>query len=254
MADEPVGDPLKLDKYAKVGYTKLKTFILDQELFDQPFDMVKFFQYVKFQIIKTNMYADLDKLSDKINTDHIIVKMMMKNIIKILDFFKVFESDGLQFVLKKQYKESKSNYYFANVKLVLFFDEETLDIAKQIKGYYEFQVDMKIKQNNEKYITKELIFTPMLWIVDDENLVDGLLKYIYRDGALMPTVDLEIEIPKKELGPAVFMKEMTQCLFYAMSYNGFDLENSDKVTDLKTTIKEAITTARDAGPNTSPTP
>jgi hypothetical protein len=70
----------------------------------------------------------------------------------------------------------------------------------------------------------------------------------------MPTVDLEIEIPKKELDPAVFMKEMTQCLFYTMSYNGFDLENSDKVTYLKTIIKEAITTARDAGPNTSPTP
>lgn len=244
MADEETDDPLKLDKYVKVGRTKLKKFILDQKLFDQPFDMVKFFEVVKFQIIKTNMYVDLDKLSDKINTDHIIVKMMMKNIIKILDFFKVFESDGLQFVLKKQYKENKSNYYFANVKLVLFFDEETLDIAKQIKGYYEFQVDMKIRQNNGKYITKELIFTPMIWIVDDENLVDGALKFIYKHGAFMPTIDLEIEIPKKELGPAAYMKEMTQCLFYAMSYNGYDLENSDKVTDLKTTIKEAITTAK----------
>ena len=70
----------------------------------------------------------------------------------------------------------------------------------------------------------------------------------------MPTIDLEIEIPKDELGPTAYMKEMTQCLFYAMSYNGYDLENSDKVTDLKTTIKGAITTAQDAGPTPPPSP
>ncbi len=254
MADEETDDPLKLDKYAKVGRTKMKTFILDQELFDQPLDMDKFFEVVKFQIIKVNMYGDMDKISDKINTNHIIIKLVMDNIIKILDFFKVFESDGLQFVIKKQYKESKNNYYFANVKFVLFFDEDTLDIAKQIKGYYEFQVDMKIRQNNGKYITKELIFTPMIWMVDDEHLVDSALKFIYKHGAFMPTIDLEIEIPKKELDPAAYMKEMTQCLFYAMSSNGYDLENSDKVTDLKTTIKEAITTAQDAGPTPLPSP
>jgi len=131
MADKKTDDPLKLDKYVKVGRTKMKTFILDQELFDQPLDMDKFFEVVKFQIIKDNMYGDMDKISDKINTNHIIIKQVMDNIIKILDSFKVFESDGLQFVIKKQYKENKNNYYFANVKFVLFFDEDTLDIAKK---------------------------------------------------------------------------------------------------------------------------
>lgn len=254
MADEETDDPLKLDKYAKVGRTKMKKFILDQKLFNQPVDMKKFFDLVKFQIIKTNMYGDLDKLSYLIDDKHIIIKLVMNNIKKILDFFKVFEREGITFKLREQYKEYKTGYNFANVKFVLFFDEETLDIAKQIKGYYEFQVDMKIRQNNGKYITKELIFTPMIWIVDDENLVDGALKFIYKNGAFMPTIDLEIEIPKKELDPAAYMKEMTQCLFYAMSYNGYDLENSDKVTDLKTTIKEAITTAQDAGPTPPPSP
>ena len=254
MADKKTDDPLKLDKYVKLGRTKMKTFILDQKLFDQPLDMDKFFEVVKFQINKDNMYVDMDKISDKINTNHIIIKQVMDNIIKILDSFKVFESDGLQFVIKKQYKENKNNYYFANVKFVLFFDEVALEIAKEIKGYYEFQVDMKIRQNNGKYITKELIFKPMIWIVGDKKLVDGALRFIYKDGAFMPTIDLEIEIPKKELDPAAYMKEMTQCLFYAMSYNGYDLENSDKVTDLKTTIKEAITTAQDAGPTPPPSP
>ena len=59
----------------------------------------------------------------------------------------------------------------------------------------------------------------------------------------MPTVELEIGIPKKELNPAAYMKEMTNCLFYAMTYNGYNIENSDTVDELKTSIKEAITAA-----------
>ena len=250
MAEQPAEQGPKLDKYAKVGYIKMKKFILDQKLFNQPVDMKKFFDLVKFQIINTNMYGDLDKLSYLIDDKHIIIKLVMNNIKKILDFFKVFEREGITFKLREQYKEYKTGYNFANVKFVLFFDEETLDIAKQIKGYYEFQVEMKIKLNNDKYITKELIFTPMIWIVDDENLVDGNLKFVLKNGPYMPTVDLEIEIPKKELNPAAYMKEMTNCLFYAMTYNGYNIENSDTVDELKTSIKEAITAAEDASPNT----
>ena len=229
-----------LDKYANIGYIKMKNFILGQNIFDQPVDMKTFFDVVSFQIIKSNMYGDLDKLSYIVNSNHPTIKLVMDNINRVLQHFSIFKNEGINFNIKKQYVDKKSNYVFTNVKFALAIDEGAIEIIRQVKGHYEFKIEMEIKQNNDKYIKKELVFTPMLLIVNDSALTDASLAYIYKHDGLVPMVDLEIQIPQSELDAAVFMKEMTNCLFYAMVYNGYNIENNQKVNELKVVIKNEI--------------
>ena len=52
------------------------------------------------------MYGDLDKLSYIVNINHPIIKLVMDNINRVLQHFSIFENEGINFNIKKQYVEA----------------------------------------------------------------------------------------------------------------------------------------------------
>ncbi len=100
---------------------------------------------------------------------------------------------------------------------------------------------MKIKQNNDSYVTHFMTFTPILFIENDYSLSNTTLKFVYRNGGISPTIDIEIILPNTYLNTtAVFMTEYTDCLMYALAYNEFDIENDPIFKKLRKTIQDSI--------------
>lgn len=100
---------------------------------------------------------------------------------------------------------------------------------------------MKIKQNNDSYVTHFVTFTPILFIENDYSLSSTTLKFVYRNGGISPTIDIEIILPNTYLNTtAIFMTEYTDCLMNALAYNKFDIENDPILKKLRKTIQDEI--------------
>ena len=230
-----------LIKFTTICYYELKKSISQQTILDQPVNMENFFNRSSTQTLRDTIKINLHELSYIINDKHRIIKHVIKNLKDTLDYFKVLKSEGITFKLRIQYQDKKDDYYFTNAKLELRYHEIYYTITSLVKCSFDIQVEMKIKQNNNSYVTHFVTFTPILFIENDYSLSSTTLKFVYRNGGISPTIDIEIILPNTRLNTtAVLMTEYTDCLMYALAYNKFDIENDPIFKKLRKTIQDEI--------------
>ena len=203
--------------------------------------MENFFNRTATQTLSDTIKINLQELSYNINDKHRIIKHVIKNLKDTLDYFKVLKSEGIVYKLRIQHQDKKDDYYFTNAKLELRYHEIYYTITSLVKCSFDIQVEMKIKQNNNSYVTHFVTFTPILFIENDYSLSSTTLKFVYRNGGISPTIDIEIILPNTYLNTtAVLMTEYTDCLMYALAYNKFDIENDPILKKLRKTIQDEI--------------
>ena len=230
-----------LIKFTTICHNELKKFIPQQTILAQPVNMENFFNRTATQTLSDTIKINLQELSYNINDKHRIIKHVIKNLKDTLDYFKVLKSEGITFKLRIQYQDKKDDYYFTNAKLELRYHEIYYTITSLVKCSFDIQVEMKIKQNNNSYVTHFVTFTPILFIENDYSLSSTTLKFVYRNGGISPTIDIEIILPNTHLNTtAVLMTEYTDCLMYALAYNKFDIENDPIFKKLRKTIQDEI--------------
>ena len=230
-----------LIKFTTICHNELKKFISQQTILDQPVNMENFFNRTATQTLRDTIKINLQELSYNINDKHRIIKHVIKNLKDTLDYFKVLKSEGIVYKLRIQYQDKKDDYYFTNAKLELWYHEIYYTITSLVKCSFDIQVEMKIKQNNDSYVTHFVTFTPILFIENDYSLSSTTLKFMYRNGGISPTIDIEIILPNTHLNTtAVLMTEYTDCLMYALAYNKFDIENDPIFKKLRKTIQDEI--------------
>jgi len=230
-----------LIKFTTICHNELKKFIPQQTILAQPVNMENFFNRTATQTLSDTIKINLQELSYNINDKHRIIKHVIKNLKDTLDYFKVLKSEGIVYKLRIQYQDKKDDYYFTNAKLELRYHEIYYTITSLVKCSFDIQVEMKIKQNNNSYVTHFVTFTPILFIENDYSLSSTTLKFVYRNGGISPTIDIEIILPNTYLNTtAVLMTEYTDCLMYALAYNKFDIENDPILKKLRKTIQDEI--------------
>ena len=230
-----------LIKFTTICHNELKKFIPQQTILAQPVNMENFFNRTSTQTLSDTIKINLQELSYNINDKHRIIKHVIKNLKDTLDYFKVLKSEGIVYKLRIQYQDKKDDYYFTNAKLGLWYHEIYYTITSLVKCSFDIQVEMKIKQNNNSYVTHFVTFTPILFIENDYSLSSTTLKFMYRNGGISPTIDIEIILPNTHLNTtAVLMTEYTDCLMYALAYNKFDIENDPIFKKLRKTIQDEI--------------
>lgn len=230
-----------LIKFTTICHNELKKFIPQQTILAQPVNMENFFNRTATQTLSDTIKINLQELSYNINDKHRIIKHVIKNLKDTLDYFKVLKSEGIVYKLRIQYQDKKDDYYFTNAKLGLWYHEIYYTITSLVKCSFDIQVEMKIKQNNNSYVTHFVTFTPILFIENDYSLSSTTLKFVYRNGGISPTIDIEIILPNTYLNTtAVLMTEYTDCLMYALAYNKFDIENDPILKKLRKTIQDEI--------------
>ena len=230
-----------LIKFTTICHNELKKFIPQQTILAQPVNMENFFNRTATQTLSGTIKINLQELSYNINDKHRIIKHVIKNLKDTLDYFKVLKSEGIVYKLRIQYQDKKDDYYFTNAKLELRYHEIYYTITSLVKCSFDIQVEMKIKQNNDSYVTHFVTFTPILFIENDYSLSSTTLKFMYRNGGISPTIDIEIILPNTHLNTtAVLMTEYTDCLMYALAYNKFDIENDPIFKKLRKTIQDEI--------------
>ena len=230
-----------LIKFTTICHNELKKFIPQQTILAQPVNMENFFNRTSTQTLSDTIKINLQELSYNINDKHRIIKHVIKNLKDTLDYFKVLKSEGIVYKLRIQYQDKKDDYYFTNAKLELWYHEIYYTITSLVKCSFDIQVEMKIKQNNDSYVTHFMTFTPILFIENDYSLSNTTLKFVYRNGGISPTIDIEIILPNTHLNTtAVLMTEYTDCLMYALAYNKFDIENDPIFKKLRKTIQDEI--------------
>lgn len=230
-----------LIKFTTICHNELKKFIPQQTILAQPVNMENFFNRTATQTLSDTIKINLQELSYNINDKHRIIKHVIKNLKDTLDYFKVLKSEGIVYKLRIQYQDKKDDYYFTNAKLELWYHEIYYTITSLVKCSFDIQVEMKIKQNNNSYVTHFVTFTPILFIENDYSLSSTTLKFVYRNGGISPTIDIEIILPNTHLNTtAVLMTEYTDCLMYALAYNKFDIENDPILKKLRKTIQDEI--------------
>ena len=230
-----------LIKFTTICHNELKKFIPQQTILAQPVNMENFFNRTATQTLSDTIKINLQELSYNINDKHRIIKHVIKNLKDTLDYFKVLKSEGIVYKLRIQYQDKKDDYYFTNAKLELRYHEIYYTITSLVKCSFDIQVEMKIKQNNNSYVTHFVTFTPILFIENDYSLSSTTLKFVYRNGGISPTIDIEIILPNTYLNTtAVLMTEYTDCLMYALAYNKFDIENDPIFKKLRKTIQDEI--------------
>ena len=230
-----------LIKFTTICHNELKKFIPQQTILAQPVNMENFFNRTSTQTLSDTIKINLQELSYNINDKHRIIKHVIKNLKDTLDYFKVLKSEGIVYKLRIQYQDKKDDYYFTNAKLELWYHEIYYTITSLVKCSFDIQVEMKIKQNNDSYVTHIMTFTPILFIENDYSLSSTTLKFMYRNGGISPTIDIEIILPNTYLNTtAVLMTEYTDCLMYALAYNKFDIENDPIFKKLRKTIQDEI--------------
>jgi uncharacterized protein YeeX (DUF496 family) len=230
-----------LIKFTTICHNELKKFIPQQTILAQPVNMENFFNRTSTQTLSDTIKINLQELSYNINDKHRIIKHVIKNLKDTLDYFKVLKSEGIVYKLRIQYQDKKDDYYFTNAKLELWYHEIYYTITSLVKCSFDIQVEMKIKQNNDSYVTHFMTFTPILFIENDYSLSSTTLKFMYRNGGISPTIDIEIILPNTHLNTtAVLMTEYTDCLMYALAYNKFDIENDPIFKKLRKTIQDEI--------------
>lgn len=230
-----------LIKFTTICHNELKKFIPQQTILAQPVNMENFFNRTATQTLSDTIKINLQELSYNINDKHRIIKHVIKNLKDTLDYFKVLKSEGIVYKLRIQYQDKKDDYYFTNAKLGLWYHEIYYTITSLVKCSFDIQVEMKIKQNNNSYVTHFVTFTPILFIENDYSLSSTTLKFVYRNGGISPTIDIEIILPNTHLNTtAVLMTEYTDCLMYALAYNKFDIENDPIFKKLRKTIQDEI--------------
>ena len=230
-----------LIKFTTICHNELKKFIPQQTILAQPVNMENFFNRTATQTLSDTIKINLQELSYNINDKHRIIKHVIKNLKDTLDYFKVLKSEGIVYKLRIQYQDKKDDYYFTNAKLELWYHEIYYTITSLVKCSFDIQVEMKIKQNNNSYVTHFVTFTPILFIENDYSLSSTTLKFVYRNGGISPTIDIEIILPNTYLNTtAVLMTEYTDCLMYALAYNKFDIENDPIFKKLRKTIQDEI--------------
>ena len=230
-----------LIKFTTICHNELKKFIPQQTILAQPVNIENFFNRTSTQTLSDTIKINLQELSYNINDKHRIIKHVIKNLKDTLDYFKVLKSEGIVYKLRIQYQDKKDDYYFTNAKLELWYHEIYYTITSLVKCSFDIQVEMKIKQNNDSYVTHFMTFTPILFIENDYSLSNTTLKFVYRNGGISPTIDIEIILPNTYLNTtAVLMTEYTDCLMYALAYNKFDIENDPIFKKLRKTIQDEI--------------
>lgn len=230
-----------LIKFTTICHNELKKFIPQQTILAQPVNMENFFNRTATQTLSDTIKINLQELSYNINDKHRIIKHVIKNLKDTLDYFKVLKSEGIVYKLRIQYQDKKDDYYFTNAKLGLWYHEIYYTITSLVKCSFDIQVEMKIKQNNDSYVTHFVTFTPILFIENDYSLSSTTLKFMYHNGGISPTIDIEIILPNTYLNTtAVLMTEYTDCLMYALAYNKFDIENDPIFKKLRKTIQDEI--------------
>jgi uncharacterized protein YeeX (DUF496 family) len=230
-----------LIKFTTICHNELKKFIPQQTILAQPVNIENFFNRTSTETLRDTIKISLQELSYNINDKHRIIKHVIKNLKDTLDYFKVLKSEGIVYKLRIQYQDKKDDYYFTNAKLELWYHEIYYTITSLVKCSFDIQVEMKIKQNNNSYVTHFVTFTPILFIENDYSLSSTTLKFVYRNGGISPTIDIEIILPNKYLNTtAIFMTEYTDCLMYALAYNKFDIENDPIFKKLRKTIQDEI--------------
>ena len=230
-----------LIKFTTICHNELKKFIPQQTILAQPVNMENFFNRTATQTLSDTIKINLQELSYNINDKHRIIKHVINNLKDTLDYFKVLKSEGIVYKLRIQYQDKKDDYYFTNAKLELWYHEIYYTITSLVKCSFDIQVEMKIKQNNNSYVTHFVTFTPILFIENDYSLSSTTLKFVYRNGGISPTIDIEIILPNTHLNTtAVLMTEYTDCLMYALAYNKFDIENDPIFKKLRKTIQDEI--------------
>ena len=230
-----------LIKFTTICHNELKKFIPQQTILAQPVNMENFFNRTATQTLSDTIKINLQELSYNINDKHRIIKHVIKNLKDTLDYFKVLKSEGIVYKLRIQYQDKKDDYYFTNAKLELWYHEIYYTITSLVKCSFDIQVEMKIKQNNDSYVTHFMTFTLILFIENDYSLSSTTLKFVYRNGGISPTIDIEIILPNTYLNTtAVLMTEYTDCLMYALAYNKFDIENDPIFKKLRKTIQDEI--------------
>ena len=230
-----------LIKFTTICHNELKKFIPQQTILAQPVNIENFFNRTSTQTLSDTIKINLQELSYNINDKHRIIKHVIKNLKDTLDYFKVLKSEGIVYKLRIQYQDKKDDYYFTNAKLGLWYHEIYYTITSLVKCSFDIQVEMKIKQNNNSYVTHFVTFTPILFIENDYSLSSTTLKFMYRNGGISPTIDIEIILPNTYLNTtAVLMTEYTDCLMYALAYNKFDIENDPIFKKLRKTIQDEI--------------
>ena len=230
-----------LIKFTTICHNELKKFIPQQTILAQPVNMENFFNRTATQTLSDTIKINLQELSYNINDKHRIIKHVIKNLKDTLDYFKVLKSEGIVYKLRIQYQDKKDDYYFTNAKLELRYHEIYYTITSLVKCSFDIQVEMKIKQNNDSYVTHFMTFTPILFIETDYSQSSTTLKFVYRNGGISPTIDIEIILPNTHLNTtAVLMTEYTDCLMYALAYNKFDIENDPIFKKLRKTIQDEI--------------
>lgn len=230
-----------LIKFTTICHNELKKFISQQTILAQPVNIENFFNRTSTQTLSDTIKINLQELSYNINDKHRIIKHVIKNLKDTLDYFKVLKSEGIVYKLRIQYQDKKDDYYFTNAKLELWYHEIYYTITSLVKCSFDIQVEMKIKQNNDSYVTHFMTFTPILFIENDYSLSNTTLKFVYRNGGISPTIDIEIILPNTYLNTtAVLMTEYTDCLMYALAYNKFDIENDPIFKKLRKTIQDEI--------------
>ena len=247
-----------LIKFTTICYKELKKSISQQTILDQPINMENFFNRTSTQALRDTIKINLQELSYNINDKHRIIKHVIKNLKDTLDYFKVLKSEGIVYKLRIQYQDKKDDYYFTNAILGLWYHEIYYTITSLVKCSFDIQVEMKIKQNNDSYVTHFMTFTPILFIENDYSQSNNLeihyedywidyslsnttLKFVYRNGGIAPTIDIGIIPPNTYLNTtAIFMTEYTDCLMYALAYNKFDIENDPIFKKLRKTIQDEI--------------
>ena len=259
MPDEYNPVTSNLIKFTTICHNELKKFIPQQTILAQPVNMENFFNRTATQTLSDTIKINLQELSYNINDKHRIIKHVIKNLKDTLDYFKVLKSEGIVYKLRIQYQDKKDDYYFTNAKLELWYHEIYYTITSLVKCSFDIQVEMKIKQNNNSYVTHFMTFTPILFIENDCSQSNNLeihyedywvdyslssttLIFMYRNGRIVsPTIDIDIILPNKYLNTtAIFMTEYTDCLMYALAYNKFDIENDPIFKKLRKTIQDEI--------------
>lgn len=229
-----------LDEYATIGYTKIRNLLETNPIFDLPLNVDNIFRVTKFKYIRENIYGDLEKLSYLINTDHIVIKSIIENLEYTLTQFKILEEDGIKFRIKKQFRDYKNTYYFSNVKINLTSDINSNNLLNQIRVYGEIQIALFVKLINDRYIEKNITFTPIILLKNQYDLADALLRFAYKDNIPKPIIDKEIQLTSVDYNSAIYIKEITNCLLYALSYNNIDINNNTNINTMKTLITDYI--------------
>ena len=84
------------------------------------------------------------------------------------------------------------------------------------------------------------IFTPIILLKNQYDLADALLRLAYKDNIPKPIIDKEIQLTSVDYNSAIYIKEITNCLLYALSYNNIDINNNTNINTMKTLITDYI--------------